>query len=262
MGIGIGNVVFDAPGRTLDEYGRAAGSIARLYAELLGMKLMSRGDHYRSIGYPADEGDDVDPLVRSAAPDQPNFAFERELATYRPPRWPDPDHPQQIHLDVAVPDVTSAHDLVLERGAALLAERDDHRTYADPVGHPFCLYQGTAGVAARIDRIVFDCFSPRALAAFYVILFESAVVELESTELVVIALASGAPKLAFQHTHHQAPRWPDPQHPQQVHIDVRADDEEDVKRARERALLAGAVPLPYLGGGEVLADPSGHPFCL
>jgi hypothetical protein len=40
---------------------------------------------------------------------------------------------------------------------------------ADPVGHPFCLYPdpALAGDYGRINRVVFDCFSPRALALFY-----------------------------------------------------------------------------------------------
>ncbi|HVM09873.1 MAG TPA: VOC family protein [Acidimicrobiales bacterium] len=263
MGIRIGNVVFDAPGPTIEEYGRSAGSIARLYAGLLDMDLLSRGDHYRSLGYPANEGDDVDPLVRSTTPGQPDFAFEQESGTYRPPRWPDPDHPQQLHLDIVVPDLAAARQGIIELGGTLLREADGHCVLADPVGHPLCLYAGAAGEAPRVDRIVFDCFSPRALAAFYSVLFESDAVEVDTPELVVLdAPRPGAPKLAFQHTLHQPPRWPDPAHPQQVHIDLASDDPYEAALARERALRAGAVALPYLGGGQVLADPSGHPFCV
>lgn len=67
------------------------------------------------------------------------LAFQR-VADYQPPQWPDPAYPQQVHLDVDVPDLDEAHDQVTARGATLL--RDDPRgwrVYADPAGHPFCL---------------------------------------------------------------------------------------------------------------------------
>ena len=47
--------------------------------------------------------------------------------------WPDPAHPQQVHLDVEVEDLEAAEREVLAHGASLL------RVYADPAGHPFCL---------------------------------------------------------------------------------------------------------------------------
>ncbi|MFJ9642003.1 VOC family protein [Streptomyces sp. NPDC004244] len=69
------------------------------------------------------------------------LAFQR-VADHRPPRWPDPAHPQQFHLDFGVPDLDRAQEQVLAAGAALLDARtgtDDWRVYADPAGHPFCL---------------------------------------------------------------------------------------------------------------------------
>ncbi|WP_283136070.1 VOC family protein [Rhizohabitans arisaemae] len=68
------------------------------------------------------------------------LAFQR-VADHRPPRWPDPGHPQQFHLDFGVPDLGRAHEQVLELGAVPL-EPDTGRgwgVYADPAGHPFCL---------------------------------------------------------------------------------------------------------------------------
>lgn len=55
MGVTIGSVVFDVPGPSLETYGRNAGAIADLYAELLGMRRLSRGDWYRECSWPADE---------------------------------------------------------------------------------------------------------------------------------------------------------------------------------------------------------------
>lgn len=57
-----------------------------------------------------------------------------------PPQWPDPEHPQQLHLDIAVDDVDTAHPQVLALGAVLLDDGPERfRVYADPAGHPFCL---------------------------------------------------------------------------------------------------------------------------
>ncbi|MFJ8020001.1 VOC family protein [Streptomyces sp. NPDC096311] len=62
-------------------------------------------------------------------------------AEYRPPRWPDPAHPQQFHLDFGVPDLDRARERVLALGATPLDVRDGRawHVYADPAGHPFCL---------------------------------------------------------------------------------------------------------------------------
>ncbi|WP_371618583.1 VOC family protein [Streptomyces sp. NBC_00454] len=69
------------------------------------------------------------------------LAFQR-AEDFRPPQWPDPDRPQQLHLDFAVADLDRAHEEVLALGATLLDESraaDGWRVYADPAGHPFCL---------------------------------------------------------------------------------------------------------------------------
>jgi catechol 2,3-dioxygenase-like lactoylglutathione lyase family enzyme len=57
-----------------------------------------------------------------------------------PPEWPD-GSPQQMHVDLRVPDVEAAQAHVLACGARLLKAVDDERfrVYADPAGHPFCL---------------------------------------------------------------------------------------------------------------------------
>lgn len=264
MAMRIANVVFDAPGSTLEVYGEKAGAVAGLYAELLGMRLRSRADFYREAEYPADAGDEVDPLVMAEEPERPNIAFEREQAEYRAPTWPDPEHPQQMHLDIAVADLDAADEVVSRHGAVLLVETGDHRTYADAVGHPFCLYSGT-DATGRIARIVVDCFSPRALAAFYGELLDMPVRIVDTPERVELGRPAAVksetgPTLAFQHVVAPPPRWPDPAFPQQLHLDLVAD--EDLAVARARAERLGAIRLPYLGGGEVYADPAGHPFCL
>ena len=61
-----------------------------------------------------------------------------------PPEWPD-GPPQQVHLDLYVDDIRTAHDQVKSLGAKLLKPANDiesasgFQVYADPAGHPFCL---------------------------------------------------------------------------------------------------------------------------
>ncbi|MFE5796354.1 VOC family protein [Streptomyces sp. NPDC056503] len=69
------------------------------------------------------------------------LAFQR-VSEHRPPRWPDPAHPQQFHLDLGVADLDRAQAEVLALGATVLDDGDGKRSwrvYADPAGHPFCL---------------------------------------------------------------------------------------------------------------------------
>jgi len=100
-----------------------AHALATFYADLLGMQVQgSPGDDWVVVsgqGYR---------LAFQQAPD------------LQPPQWPDPDHPQQAHLDVRVADIDTAEPAVLALGARRLpGAGGDFRVYADPVGHPFCL---------------------------------------------------------------------------------------------------------------------------
>jgi catechol 2,3-dioxygenase-like lactoylglutathione lyase family enzyme len=63
------------------------------------------------------------------------LAFQK-APDHRPPTWPDPGVPQQVHLDVMVDDVGAATPPVLALGARRLG---DDGVFADPAGHPFCL---------------------------------------------------------------------------------------------------------------------------
>ena len=57
---------------------------------------------------------------------------------HRPPTWPSPAVPQQMHLDVMVESIADATPHVLALGASKL---DGKGVFADPAGHPFCLIQ-------------------------------------------------------------------------------------------------------------------------
>ena len=107
------------------------GELARFYQSLFGGEINRRdarwatGEHFSTLHTPG--------LV---------LAFQR-VASYQPPQWPDAAHPQQVHLDVEVPDLDQADSLVLAIGATLLrADPGGWRIYADPAGHPFCLLAG------------------------------------------------------------------------------------------------------------------------
>ena len=99
-------------------------SLASFYQDLLGMQRVQDDDHWVVIG---------------DAPDRPGLAFQR-APDLQPPRWPDPGHPQQMHLDIAVNDIDQAEKQALALGARRLpGEGQSFRVYSDPAGHPFCL---------------------------------------------------------------------------------------------------------------------------
>jgi predicted enzyme related to lactoylglutathione lyase len=67
----------------------------------------------------------------------------QESPDHVPPVWPDPTGPQQAHLDFAVEDLDEAEERVLALGAVKpdFQPGETWRVYADPAGHPFCLYE-------------------------------------------------------------------------------------------------------------------------
>jgi predicted enzyme related to lactoylglutathione lyase len=103
-------------------------ALAAFYAAVLGLQVTQDGDDWVAIG--------PEPGVRV-------LAFQR-ATTWVPPRWPDPEYPQQLHLDIRVDDVDAAEREVLALGATRAkAERESgFRVFLDPVGHPFCLLFG------------------------------------------------------------------------------------------------------------------------
>jgi hypothetical protein len=84
----------------------------------------------------------------------------------------------------------------------------------------------------------------------------------ESPGLVVIADRPGAfPMLGFQRAAgYRPPQWPDPRHPQQLHLDFHVQEATAVRAVAERL---GATRMPEMGGScPVYTDPAAHPFCL
>lgn len=114
----------------------------------------------------------------------------------------------------------------------------------------------------RLEKTVLDCPDPRALAAFYAELLGMRVNEDADGDWVVIGREPGSRELAFQRAaEYVPPRWPDPERPQQEHLDIRVDDVEEGERA-VLALGANRVHGGHENGFRVFTDPAGHPFCL
>ncbi|GIH76371.1 VOC family protein [Planobispora longispora] len=114
---------------------------------------------------------------------------------------------------------------------------------------------------ARMRSVVIDCPDPKRLADFY-----SALVgwEITSVEDDWVVVTDGTGRLCFQlAADHQRPDWPNPDRPQQFHLDVTVDD---LDRAEAEVLAIGAVKHEHQpsedGEFRVYLDPAGHPFCL
>ncbi len=103
---------------------RDPSRLARFYSELTGWPI----DH--------DGGDWIQLRSEAGA----TLAFQL-APDHQPPQWPDPDHPQQAHLDFDVPDLDVGEAAVLAIGAvkATTQPGTSFRVYLDPAGHPFCL---------------------------------------------------------------------------------------------------------------------------
>jgi catechol 2,3-dioxygenase-like lactoylglutathione lyase family enzyme len=130
---------------------------------------------------------------------------------------------------------------------------------ADPAGHPFDLcQQDGVGPVMSLFAVTIDAPDAAALAHFYAAV-TGMEVSYEGPEGALL-VGDGQSVMFQQISDYTAPRWPDPAHPQQAHLDLLVADL-DVGEAR--VLELGATRLP--GEGEsfrVFADPAGHPFCL
>lgn len=108
-------------------------------------------------------------------------------------------------------------------------------------------------VIGRLHHVVIDCPDPSALASFYTELL-GLPVTYDSGDWVVIAADDWTSGIAFQLApNHKPPKWPDPDRPQQFHLDIMVDDVAD---ARSRVLDFGARRL----AGDVFADPAATLF--
>ncbi|NGM16370.1 VOC family protein [Verrucosispora sp. WMMA2044] len=126
-----------------------ARSLAEFYRALLGL-VYRPGDEPPEPGQVDERG--ADWLVLRTPEGSPQLAFQQVDSLPRP-SWPDGPVPQQLHLDLSVTSVeqlVAQHERVLALGGRLLADRlagpdEPFRVYADPEGHPFCVFVTAAG---------------------------------------------------------------------------------------------------------------------
>jgi catechol 2,3-dioxygenase-like lactoylglutathione lyase family enzyme len=123
-----------------------ARALAEFYRRLFGLTYRP-GDEPPAPGRPDPNGSDW-----LALRDEHGFqlAFQ-QVATLPPATWPEGPVPQQLHLDTTVrtrEELERQHRRALALGARLLLDRADDPdeelyVYADPSGHPFCIFVAT-----------------------------------------------------------------------------------------------------------------------
>ena len=116
--------------------------VAEFYRRLLGLQYRP-GDEPRAAQSTEPDRDWL--VLRN--PRGAQLAFQRvdELPAAT---WPHGPVPQQLHLDLTVAssaELDVQHVRVLDLGGRLLRDRSDDpdeplRVYADPAGHPFCIF--------------------------------------------------------------------------------------------------------------------------
>lgn len=130
----LAQVVLDCPD---------ARALAEFYRQLLGLRYRP-GDESPGDGAADPTGQDW-LVLRNAGGIQ--LAFQ-QVAQLPAATWPEGPHPQMMHLDLTVPtmaDLDAQHEHALALGARLLHDRCEDpeeplRVYADPAGHPFCIF--------------------------------------------------------------------------------------------------------------------------
>jgi catechol 2,3-dioxygenase-like lactoylglutathione lyase family enzyme len=107
-----------------------------------------------------------------------------------------------------------------------------------------------------MHHVILDCPEPDALARFYSKLLNLPITFI-SDDFVVVAANDRTSGMAFQRAaDYRAPTWPQPDVPQQIHVDIMVESVPDA------ALTVLALGARRLDGLDVFADPAGHPFCL
>lgn len=121
-----------------------ARRLAEFYRQLLGYDYR-RGDEPPAAGEPDERGRDW--LVLQQPGGTQRIAFQQVRELHRS-TWPQPEVPQQLHLDLMVKSLDEfhrQHARALDLGATLVYDRSDDpheplHVYADLDGHPFCIF--------------------------------------------------------------------------------------------------------------------------
>jgi hypothetical protein len=123
-----------------------ARGLAEFYRQLLGLRYRA-GDEPPPAGEPDPNGQDW--LVLHDANGNNRLGFQ-QVAKLPKATWPEGPVPQQLHLDLCVlskEQLDVHHERVQSLGARMLHDRSDDPqeplyVYADPAGHPFCIFVG------------------------------------------------------------------------------------------------------------------------
>ena len=118
--------------------------LAEFYRRLLGYRYRP-GDEPPPAGQPDLQGRDW--LVLRDPAGRAQVAIQ-QVATLPTVTWPEGPVAQQLHLDLTVPgtaELEVQHERALALGGRLLEDHADDpvepiRVYADPAGHPFCIF--------------------------------------------------------------------------------------------------------------------------
>jgi len=98
--------------------------LAKFWADLLGGNIAFSVEHFVAVK--------LDSMWITAV----------KVEDYSPPTWPENEIPKQMHLDLAVTDLTAASARAISLGATETSTQPSPDTYIvmlDPAGHPFCL---------------------------------------------------------------------------------------------------------------------------
>jgi Glyoxalase-like domain len=125
-----------------------ARHLAEFYRQLLGYR-------YRVEDEPrGDAGGNPEPedFLMVLSPDGAHRLSFQRVGKLPRSTWPSEDVPQQFHLDLSVAsraESDAQHERALALGARLLEDRsadpeESLRVYADPAGHPFCIFLATS----------------------------------------------------------------------------------------------------------------------
>lgn len=123
-----------------------ARQLAEFYRQLFGLEYRA-SDVPPPAGEPDPNGEDW--LVLRNPHGGPQLAFQ-QTRDVRPSTWPDGQVPQMLHLDTVVStreELEQQRRRALDLGATLRLDRTDNEdeplyVFADPAGHPFCIFVG------------------------------------------------------------------------------------------------------------------------
>lgn len=116
--------------------------LAEFYRQLLGLRYRP-GDEPPTDGSP----DDADWLVLVDSDGMRKLAFQQVHRLTRT-TWPEHDVPMQLHVDFTVSSAAELHrqrERAEALGAEVILDRTDDAdeplfVFADPSGHPFCIF--------------------------------------------------------------------------------------------------------------------------